>query len=455
MIRNFSHIRKMMMMGGSFLLGLFAVAGCGGSGGGSSSAPVNPPVVATATPAAARIDHVVIVIQENRSFDNFFATFPGADGARYGKTHTGQKVALVRGPLVTLDLFHGHFAFLREYDKGKMDGFDTALFTTGQPAGTYPYRYVTPSDIAPYWTMAQQYVLADHMFQTQGSGSFTGHQDLIAGSTAINSTESLIDYPSAIPWGCDAPKDTVTQLLTTNHQYLHRGGPFPCFDYPTLRDALDAAKLSWKYYTPSLHLGSTGRIWNAFDAIRAVRYGSEWSKNVSSPNTNFFQDVKRGALPAVAWVIPDSNNSDHPGGGATGGPSWVASIVNAIGESQYWTSSAIVVVWDDWGGLYDHVPPAFADDRGGLGFRVPCLIVSPYARKGYVSHTQYEFASILRFIEDNWRLKRLNQNDRRSNSIIDAFDFTQPARHFKPIQAPLSQSFFERQPPSGLPVDNE
>ncbi|MBV8373179.1 MAG: hypothetical protein JOY69_07945 [Candidatus Eremiobacteraeota bacterium] len=447
-----------LMRAGFFLSVLLAAAGmaaCGGSGGASGGGMVAPPVTATSTPAAAHIDHVVIVIQENRSFDNFFATFPGAEGTRYGRMHTGARVRLASGPLATRDLSHAYSTWVKDYDNAKMDGFDTSLFTTGQQAGKYPYRYVDPSDIAPYWTMAHEYVLADHMFQTQGSGSFTAHQDLIAGGTAINSHESLIDYPSLAPWGCDAPAGTVTQLITADHQYLHRGGPFPCLDYPTVRDLLDAAKVSWKYYTPSLNRGgSSGRLWNAFDAIRAVRYSSEWSHNVSSPNTNVFRDIARRKFPAVSWVIPDAANSDHPGGTATGGPSWVASIVNAIGESPYWNTSAVIVVWDDWGGLYDHVAPPQLDYQG-LGFRVPCLIVSPYARSGYVSHTQYEFASILKFIEDNWALGRINSYDRRANSIVDAFDFSQPARAFKRIPAPLSQSYFERQPPSNVPVDTQ
>jgi phospholipase C len=448
-------VTKPVVFAAAFIAAV-GVSACGGSSGGSGAAAPNPPVVATPTPSGQKIQHVVIIIQENRSFDNFFATFPGADGTTVGQLHTGQQIPLTRSRLITLDLPHEHSTFLKEYDGDKMDGFDTVpLSRTGQLAGSYPYRYVRPSDIAPYWTMAREYVLADHMFQTQGSGSFTGHQDLIAGSTAISPKASLVDYPSGIPWGCDAPQGTVTSILTSDGQFVRGGGPFPCLDYPTLRDLLDTANLSWKYYTPSLRLGSYGRIWNAFDAIRAVRYGSEWSRNVSSPNTNIFGDIRRNALPGVAWVIPDANNSDHPGGFSTTGPSWVASVVNAIGKSAAWNSSAIVVVWDDWGGLYDHVPPAFLDDQGGLGFRVPCMIISPYARKGYISHTQYEFASILKFAEDNWALGRLNANDRRANSIVDAFDFTQSPRPFKTIPAPQPQSFFEHQPPSNQPVDNE
>ena len=437
------------------LVAALVAAGCSGSGGSSGSSPgAAPPVVPTATPANRKIDHVIILIQENRSFDNYFATFPGADGTTYGYTHTGERVNLVSGPLVTRDLPHAHATFVNEYDGDKMDGFDTIRFSSGGPARTYPYRYVNPSDIAPYWTMARRYVLADHMFQTQGSGSFTAHQDLIAGSTAIDADESLVDFPSKAPWGCDAPEFTTTSLLTKKHGYLHGAGPFPCLSYPTVRNVLDAAKLSWKYYVPPFRPGSYGQIWNAFDAIRAVRYSSEWHDNISAPETNIFGDIKAHKLPAVAWVVPSARNSDHPGGNSTTGPSWVASVVNAVGTSSYWQSSAIVILWDDWGGLYDHVAPPQIDYQG-LGFRVPCLIVSPYARHGYVTHTQYEFASLLKFVEDNWALGRINGNDQRANSIADAFDFTQSPRAFVPIPAALDESYFMRQPPSDEPVDTQ
>ena len=146
----------------------------------------------------------------------------------------------------------------------------------------------------------------------------------------------------------------------------------------------------------------SGSLWNAFDAIKAVRYGTEWQTNVTKSEKEIFKDISNGTLPAMSWLIPDNTNSDHPGSGSDTGPSWVASVVNAVGESNYWSSTAVIVVWDDWGGFYDHVPPPFLDNWGGVGFRVPMLVVSAYAHKGtssqggYVSHTQYEFGSILR-----------------------------------------------------------
>jgi len=396
------------------------------------------------------------MVQENRSFDNFFATYPAADGATSGKTHTGQTVQLKEVGLVATDIDHRWQTFLTEYDGGKMDGFDLIHYGGiggGPPAGLYPYQYVDPSQIAPYWEIAKQYVLADHMFETESSGSFIAHQDLIAGGTKINPYQGLVDYPTHSPWGCDAPHPTKTSLLTVRRRLLVDAGPFPCVNYPTLRDSLDAGKVSWKYYAPPMD--QIGGLWTAFDAIRAVRYGSEWQHNISSPETTVFTDISKGKLPAVSWVIPDFTNSDHPGHGVTGGPSWITAVVNAIGENTtLWKSTAIIVVWDDWGGFYDHVPPIQIDYQG-LGFRVPMLVVSPYAKRGYVSHTQYEFGSILKFVEENWGLPAIGTTDVRATSIGDVFNFDQPPHRFHPIHASLPRAYFIHHKPSYLPVDTE
>jgi phospholipase C len=425
------------------------------------------------------IKHVIIMIQENRSFNDLFATFPGADGATTGKMkekHGDKKVKLKPVNLVEpCDFGHSYKGFTQDYDGGKMDGFN--LESSGKCnglAGKRPYQYVNPEQIAPYWDIADQYVLGDHMFQTEGSGSYTAHQDLIRGNTTIDQyqTQSMIDDPSAIPWGCDAPAKTTEALLKwTGSNLVRTSGPFPCTNafpgsgqyYSTMRDLLDANLVTWKYYSPPVKNG-VGEYWNAFDTIASVRYSSEWGTNVttSSPyEKQIFSDITAGALPQVSWLIPDDGNSDHPGSAADRGPSWIASVVNAIGTSQYWDSTAIIVVWDDWGGFYDNVPPAFFDHWGGLGFRVPMMVVSAYARLGtgsqggYISHTQYEFGSILKFIEDNWNLGSLHTGDARATSIVDCFDFTQQPRTFTPIPSSFSQSYFEKQRPTFRPIDSE
>jgi phospholipase C len=460
-----------------------ALNGCAGGSLASSASGARgsalPAVVGPATTSSAgRFKHIVLMIQENRSFNDFFATFPGADG-----TTSGEMKVLVSGKYVDqtvqlkevnlgypCDLGHSRRGFLTDYDGGQMDGFDLeGNSCSSQKAGTQPYQYVNPAEITPYWEIAQQYVLADHMFQTQGSGSFTAHQDLIAGGTSINGYESVVDFPTAIPWGCDAPHGTTAPLLEVIYSevppYMYfksiRKGPFPCYSYPTLRDLLDAKSITWKYYSPPAQVGSAGALWSAFDAIKVVRYGPEWVTNVTKNEKLIFKDIADRKLPQFSWVVPDARNSDHPGNGMSDtGPDWIANVVNAIGESPYWKSTAIIVVWDDWGGFYDSVPPPFFDSYGGLGFRVPMLVISPYTARGssgggYISHTQYEFGSILKFVENNWNLGQLGTTDTRATSIIDCFDFTQQPHKFKPIPVNFSRAYFEHQRPSYVPVDTE
>ncbi len=388
-----------------------------------------------------------------------------------GKTVPLKKVDLVE----PCDFGHGWSGYVTDYDDGKMDGFDREGLggkCRGMgSAGQRPYQYVNPSQIRPYWEIARRYVLGDHLFQTQGSGSYTAHQDLVRGSTTIDAkrVRSLVDLPSALPWVCDAPAGTTTSLLVwTGSKLQPASGPFPCTNqfpdsgayYSTLRDLLDAKGVSWKYYSPGVKPG-VGGYWNAFDTIAPVRYGREWKTNVTTSEKVIYDDISQGKLRSVSWVIPDDANSDHPGPASDTGPSWVASVVNAVGESSYWKSTAIVVVWDDWGGFYDHVRPPSFDHWGGLGFRVPMLVVSAYARRGksgqdgFISHTPYEFGSILKFVENTFALGRLKTTDERATSIGDCFDFTQPPRKFRPIGAKYSRRYFERQSPSDLPVDTE
>jgi len=402
------------------------------------------------------IQHVVIVVQENRSFNNFFATFPGTDGTTTGQASYGTITLSESNLVIPRDLGHSYNAYRISRDGGKMDGFNLVPIGNGQLAGSYPYQYVNPAQIQPYWTMAKRYVLAEHMFTTQGSSSYVAHQALIRGDTVLEPNEALIDFPTENNniWGCDAKPGTVTSLITQDNVYQNNKGPFPCYTYSTLRDLLDAKDVTWKYNAPEICCNIYGKLLTAFDAIKAVRYGPEWTTNISSPQTNIFNDISNGQLANVSWVIPDEPESDHPGDSTDTGPSWVSSIVNAIGESSYWDSSAIVIVWDDWGGLYDNLDPPQVG-YGGLGFRVPAIVVSSYARKHYISKTQYEFSSILKFIENNWDLGRLGTSDNTAKSIGDCFNFKQTPRTFSPISAKYSEAYFLHQPPSNLPPDTD
>ncbi|MBV8117991.1 MAG: hypothetical protein JOZ01_08420, partial [Candidatus Eremiobacteraeota bacterium] len=430
---------------------LFACGGGGSNGSGTGALPSTPPL-----PPPTRgkyFTHIVIVVQENRTFDNLFATFPHADGTRTGELHDGTRYRLQQHDLYdTISPLNDHLTWSTAYNNGAMNGFD--LIRDGPYPGTALYQYVNPAQVQPYWTLAKQYVLADHLFQTQGTGSFTAHQDLIAGGALVSKTTSLIDFPAQPPWGCDAPQGTLTTLITARNEYLPNDGPFPCLTYRTLRDTLDAKGITWRYYTPVLGRSIGGDYWNAFEAIAAVRHGTEWSTNVISPETRVFQDIANDRLPSVSWIIPDFANSDHPAAPSDTGPSWVAQVVNAIGASPAWSSTATIIVWDDWGGWYDHVKPPGLYRFGGLGFRVPMLVVSPFAKRGYIARNTYEFGSIVQFVEDNWKLPRLGTTDVTAGSFIgEAFDFTQPPRSFVRVAAPYSREFFERQRPSNRPVD--
>jgi phospholipase C len=193
----------------------------------------------------------------------------------------------------------------------------------------------------------------------------------------------------------------------------------------------------------------------AYQAIKHIYTGPDWKKDMISPPQQILTDVANGNLRSVSWVTPSWTNSDHSGSGSNTGPSWVTSVVNAIGESQYWDSTAIFVFWDDYGGWYDPVPQPYAD-IDGLGMRVPMLVISPYARHGRVSHVQYEHGSILKFVEDTFGLGRLTKVDTRANSPArDCFNFLQSPRPFVPITAPYSRAYFLNQPPDHHVVDAE
>ena len=241
----------------------------------------------------------------------------------------------------------------------------------------------------------------------------------------------------------------------------------PCWSPNTLGQELDGAGISWAYYASPTksqggkNCGGTGPdgsggnagIWSAYQAIQYVCYGPDWDSDVISPSSQFLSDVANGDLRAVTWITPTYQNSDHGGSGSKTGPSWVTSIVNAVGESQYWNSTAIFILWDDSGGWYDPVPPDYVDNDG-LGFRLPLLIISPYAKQGLVSHVHFEHGSILKFVEDQFGLGRLAASDARAKSPGPyCFDFKQAPRKFTPITAPYDRRYFESQPLDFRPPD--
>ncbi len=403
---------------------------------------------------AGKIKHIVFIVQENRSFNNLFLGYPGATTQSWGLDSKNKRIKLKAVGLAAYYVIdHSASAMFAACDgTGKlpgtdcrMNGFDKEVAFGGPPK--YPqYVYAPRNETKPYWDMANEWVLADNMFQSHLDESFVSHQYVIAAQA-----DSAVDLPYGA-WGCQGGKyDKIATI--TKQRNLYGPPEQPCWDYTTLGDELDKAGLTWRFYASkygSADSGS-GAYWSSYQAVRHIYYGPDWAKDVKSPNWNFITDVRAGKLANFTWITPVCADSDHvncPGGY---GPSWVAALVNTVGESKFWDSTVIFVQWDDWGGTYDPVKPPYVD-KDGLGFRVPLLIISPYAKHGVVTHTQYETASVLRFAEDLWGLNQMAAADARANAPgTDSFDFQQKPRPFVKIAAPEPPKFFMRR----LPGDDQ
>jgi len=429
-------------------LTIVACVSCNGGQASSFIAPANVPASARgsfgATPQAMAalgpIKHVIIIVQENRTPDYLFQGVPGADIAKtatdwHGKTVPLRPTSLAGGH----DLGHQHDNFSRDYDHGKLDGFDKGL---PLKIRLRPFGYAPRSQVEPYFVMATQYVFADHMFQSNQGPSFPAHLYIITGTADASEKFEAADNPRdrtthrVVPGGCDAPKDARVATIDPIDG-VNGASVYPCFDHRALSDLLDAKGVSWRYYQSRPFSG----LWEPFDALRHVRYGSDYA-NVVSPSTRVLNDIARNRLADVSWITPGGPFSDHAGPKSTArGPSWVAAIVNAVGYSGYWNDTAIFITWDDWGGWYDHVKPPM-DNYYELGFRVPLVIISPYAKYGYVSKVQHEFGSILAFTEETFGIPKgsLNSTDVRADDLSDAFDFNQQPGPFWSIPAPPFRS---------------
>ena len=440
---------------------LASLGGCGGVGATSTSTSTT-----TTTPPPEKIQHVVVIFQENRTPDNLFHGLPNADIANSGVNSLGQTIPLTPIPLANAyDMSHSHDAFVKMYDGGKMDGADLIpVFCpaggTGCPPPNAPFVYVNPSDVVPYFQLAQRYTFADRMFQTNQGPSFPAHQFIISGTSAPTATSNLFAAenpirPNNIAAGCIAPVgETVALIDPTGNESSTQ---YPCFEHPALTDLLDSKMISWRYYTPS-----AGSIWTGPNAIQHICgpnvpppnatacTGADWTNNVILQQTQVLTDIGNGQLPAVSWVIPSGRTSDHPLSNDGSGPSWVASIVNAIGNSPYWSNTAIFITWDDWGGFYDHVPPPSIINSYEYGFRVPLIVVSPFAKPGYVSHVTHDFGSILKFIEELYNLPSLGYADAPADDLADCFDFRQTPLPFQTITAQFDASHFlnDTRPPT-------
>ena len=350
---------------------------------------------ATKTP----IQHVVVIMMENHSFDNLFGTFPGANGATLPQASN---------PIIT-DINHDDPSTRAAIDGGKMDAFSTN--------GMYQYKQ---SDIPIYWNYALHFGLGDNFFSSDEASSTPNHINMIAAQDGGDD--------QTLGQGCNSP---ANDIFFSMHVDGTAYWSYPCFSINSVPQELDSAGISWKYYAST-------PIWNAPFLVQHLN--SSDKANIIKDSSQFDKDVRAGHLASVSWVTPTSTYTDHPPLPLQGGQNWVEKIVNDIMNSSYWSNTAIFLTWDEFGGFYDHVAPPQVDGRG-LGIRVPLIVISPYARQGYISHTQGEFSSFTKFIEENWNLANLGQRDSSSqiSDLMDFFNFSQT--QLQPyIQKPIPAS---------------
>lgn len=398
-----------------------------GIAGPAAAEEAAPGLGTTSTP----IKHFVVLMQENHSFDNYFGTRPGVDGIPEGvcmPRKLGSMKDCVRpwhvGDAGIQDLDHTERAFREQYRDGKLDGFVAAQNRNGK--GHLAMGYYNDLDLPYYWNVADEYVLMDRYFSSAHAGSVRNHMFAVAGHPGVTGKSESIP---AEGWG----------------------------DIPTIFDRLEAKGISWKFYIQHYDPTITFRTSRSEDVetdrgaqvtwaplLAYARYVDDpklFSRIV--PLEQYYEDAARGELPAVAFIRP-SGGSEHPPGSVRAGQRLVRGLINQLMRSPNWSSSAFHWAYDDWGGWYDHVYPPKVDEYG-YGPRVPALLVSPYAKRGYVDHTTYDFTSPLKFIQVNWGLRSLASRDAKANPMLAAFDFEQPprppvilstARHPKPVVRP-------------------
>jgi uncharacterized protein (TIGR03437 family) len=378
----------------------------------------NPPL--GVPPGLEKIQHFVFIMQENRSFDHYFGTYPGAEGIPPGVCVPNPIpvglpcVAPFHDPnLVNQGGNHIWTDALNCIDGGLMDGFIKGaiikkttrrpLHASGDVMGWHDYR-----EVSNYWNYAQLYVLQDRLFESITSYSLPAHLYMLAAQSGGYIGTIGEAYPKSFAFA------EITELLTSGkidwRYYVNRGPTPGAFDGGNDDDADE----------------TTYSYWNPLPAFPAVKNDPAQFSRLTDA-TQFYTDAQNGTLPQVSWVIPNSEFSEHPPANVATGMNYVTGLVNAVMNSPLWKSTAIFIAWDDWGGFYDHVDPPKVDQYG-LGIRVPGLVISPYAREGYVDHKTYSFESWLRTIEERFGARPMTARDNKANDMIDAFDFTEEPR---------------------------
>jgi phospholipase C len=365
------------------------------------------------------IKRVLYVMLENRSFNNLFGRFPGVRGTTVGLTE-GKERPLTRCPdWLPGDLPHDRAAYLNCLNGGKLDGFGTGIY-----GPNYAYTMFEEQQIPNYWLWAREYSLSDNFFSSAAGPSYPNHFFMIAGTSG-----GTIDNPENIrirlmddgrkfkSWGCDAVGNEVYVFVKDANGSLTKHDT--CFDFSSVGEQLSDEGVDWAFY--SAVPGQAGYFWNAYNGIANVFHTDLWNEHVR-PVSGLVDDIRKGALPAVTWVTPRFELSDHPPFSTGHAHNWVTDIVNAVMTSDMWEQTAIFITWDEWGGFYDPVvPPAI--DEVGLGIRVPLLTISPYTRRGVIDTEIGEFSTPLRFIADNWGLDYLSPRIANAHNLEHTFDF--------------------------------
>ncbi|CAN5701852.1 N/A [soil metagenome] len=406
--------------------------GSGGSKGSESPTPTgpngpSPSSSPSAEPVRNPIKHVVYIVKENRSYDNYFGRYPRGDGATTGKAGNRTVPLKVAPDAFKPDLGHAFFDGILSINGGKMNGFHKV--TNGE--SLIGYQAFTRAGMPSYWAYADHFVLGDRMFTSMYGPTFPAHLYTIgAQSKGITTNKNELSHEGGY---CNDRGETVykfTNLSRKERKQVMRAeqqanidiiGNYwksiqACFEMRSLPDILIKRDISWRFYEDD-------ESWmNPILAIKHLRYSKYWGPNVVAPE-QFGQDVKKGRLPSVSWLHPPDAYKEHPGGQSICyGENWTVEQLNILMRSKYWKNTAVFLTWDDFGGLYDHVPPPQYDVMG-LGPRAPLLIVSPWAKKGYVDHTTYEFSSVVKFIEATFDLPSMTARDRRASNMYNAFDF--------------------------------
>lgn len=445
---------RVVLLAGLLLFATAPALGGGGPGPGSNPTLLGQPII------GSPIRHVIVVVQENRTFDNLFAASIVAHGGPYPGADTSQST-MVDGKRVILkpvpfeypaDPRHTHAALLAEWNDGKMDGFADndvrKVLWFPKPAAGFTYAYLPESETAIYHLLAARYALADRNFAPRLVPTFPSHYTLVTAQSRVASN------PNDAIWGCDAKAGTTVALFGKGETTIVPG-VFPCFEQPSIVDLLDAQHVTWKYYTGPYNDRFDPSV-NIYDAFRHIRYGRDWQRNVVTPSGEVLTDIGRCRLPQVSFVMPNYLDSDHAGSLSGRGPGWVGSLYLAVARSRhasgacnYYKDTAIVVTWDDSGGWYDHVPPPPGPAGTSWGFRIPILVLSSWARSNYdprrpdavpfVSHRTRESTAITAFIEKNWALGNMGQRDATDDDLSDMFDYTRTS----PVP-PLSEASMQQ-----------